>query len=248
VARRLILALRSWRWYVGVALVARRMPNTRATPATIEPVSVSSRTSKPGERPAFDGALEQPLGRLPRGRVVITRILGAMRYGSPRRSRAAADSTMPPARLVAFREASKYVLAGPCRRSRRLFSLEVNAIDPTTEPSSAPRHRRREASRTYSLRLEPSLQVCVSDWATSAGSRKRAAAETFTAGSLEAFREYAAAQDLAQCGRDEEAVAHYRRAVAFDPAFDAHTRAGGEHAASRSSGGSRQHPGKRRSR
>ena len=44
-----------------------------------------------------------------------------------------------------------------------------------------------------------------------------AQAETFTAASLDAVREYQAAQDLASAARDEEAIAHYRAALQFDP-------------------------------
>src|SRR5262249_7306358 len=46
-----------------------------------------------------------------------------------------------------------------------------------------------------------------------------AAAETFTAGSLEAAHEYAVGQNLRFGGRPEEAIQHYVRAIDLDPNF-----------------------------
>ena len=50
-------------------------------------------------------------------------------------------------------------------------------------------------------------------------SDRLAAAETFTAGSLEAMRAYARAQELTLANQFEEALAAYRGAVAVDPRF-----------------------------
>src|SRR5262249_26235565 len=44
-----------------------------------------------------------------------------------------------------------------------------------------------------------------------------AAAETFSAGSLEAAHEYAVAQDLRDAGKFEEALRRYQRAIELDP-------------------------------
>ena len=48
-------------------------------------------------------------------------------------------------------------------------------------------------------------------------STQLAAAETYTAGSLEAAHEYAVAQDLQWEGNWEEAIRHYRKALDLDP-------------------------------
>src|SRR5262249_28343295 len=48
---------------------------------------------------------------------------------------------------------------------------------------------------------------------------KATPAETFTAGSLDAFREYTAAQEFARARRDDLAAQHYRKAIEFDPKF-----------------------------
>src|SRR5262249_30591810 len=44
-----------------------------------------------------------------------------------------------------------------------------------------------------------------------------AAAETFTAGALEAAHEYSVAQDLQWAGNWDEAIRHYRKALHLDP-------------------------------
>jgi tetratricopeptide (TPR) repeat protein len=54
---------------------------------------------------------------------------------------------------------------------------------------------------------------------TTVESAGQTAKETFTAASLEAAREYSLAQDLANANRDEEALAHYQKAIALDSGF-----------------------------
>ena len=44
-------------------------------------------------------------------------------------------------------------------------------------------------------------------------------AETFTAASLDAIREYTIAQDLSANQKDEEAIAHYKQAIEHDKEF-----------------------------
>src|SRR5206468_11177439 len=53
---------------------------------------------------------------------------------------------------------------------------------------------------------------------TSAGARP-GQTETFTAGSIDAMREYSAGQDLQADGKADEALAHYQKAIAADAKF-----------------------------
>jgi Flp pilus assembly protein TadD len=61
------------------------------------------------------------------------------------------------------------------------------------------------------------LRAALGDTAASAA--KAGPNETFTAGSLDALREYTAAQEAALARKDDEAVMHYRRAIDLDPKF-----------------------------
>jgi tetratricopeptide (TPR) repeat protein len=218
---RLILAAALMALVVGVALVARRIPNPRASPAAIEPVSVLiANFDNRAKDPAFDGALEQSFAIALEGASFITAYprRDALRLAKEIKAGGGLDDAT--ARLVAFREGVKYVLAGSVSPSGDGFSLEVNAIDPSngTVLRSAASHARSKSDvLTAVAAVAATLRIGLGDKTPDLA--KRTAAETFTAGSLEAFREYAAAQDLANAGRDEEAVTHYRRAVAFDSAF-----------------------------
>ena len=60
---------------------------------------------------------------------------------------------------------------------------------------------------------------------TTPESVQKAAAETFSAGSLEAAHDYAVAQDLQQAGKWDDALKSYSKAVQEDPNLGAPTRA-----------------------
>jgi tetratricopeptide (TPR) repeat protein len=124
------------------------------------------------------------------------------------------------ARLVAFREGIKYVLAGSVSSGGGKFQLQLDAIEPaegkvmrTARATAATKGDVLGAVGSLAARIRTGLGDATPE------SAKLAANETFTAGSIDAMHEYSLAQDLAQTGRDEEAVPHYRRATELDPKF-----------------------------
>ncbi len=166
----------------------------------------------------FDGSLEQALGLGVEGSSFVTAF-------SRRDARRVAESIQPGARLseelatlVARREGIKVVLAGRITADGDRYEVSVRAIE-AVEPG------RLVAELNESARGKPAVLDAVGAVAGSIrealGDTNLDAAprETFTTASLEAAREYAVAQELANQDRDEEAVARYRRAIELDSTF-----------------------------
>jgi tetratricopeptide (TPR) repeat protein len=168
----------------------------------------------------FDGALEQPLTIAMEGASFVTTY--------PRRDALKVAQTLgnasrldaPSARLVAFREGIKYVLAGSVSSSGGAFRLQLDAVDPASgkllKSATADAATKSDVLAAVGS-LAAKIRTGLGD--TTPESAKLAANETFTAGSIDAMREYSTAQDLALSGRDDEAVPHYRRAIDLDPKF-----------------------------
>jgi tetratricopeptide (TPR) repeat protein len=200
------------------ALFLRRGP--AAAPKPIDPVSilVADFDNKTGD-PAFDGALEPSLTFAMEGASFITNysrpaaLKLAQTLGNATKLDAAA------ARPVAFREGVKYVLAGSVAATGGKFQLQVDALDP--ESGKAVKSATATASSKEGVlsavgTLASKLRTGLGDKSASA---QPAAAETFTAGSIDAMREYGIAQDLQYAGESEKALAAYQRAIALDPKF-----------------------------
>ena len=170
--------------------------------------------------PVFKGSLEQALmtglegasfiAAYPRG--------DAQQLASEIRPGSHLDAQM--ARLVSAREGIKVVLAGTVERSGDGYSLKVDAVDPaagkvvTTASASAPSPERILAAVGA---VANDLRGALGD--TAPERARAAAAETVTAGSLQALQAYARAQDLQAGRKDEEALAAYQQAIALDPNF-----------------------------
>src|SRR5262249_27641620 len=114
----------------------------------------------------------------------------------------------------------KYVLAGSVAASGGRFQLQVDAIEPATGKAA------RSASATAATKgdvlsaigaIASKIRTGLGD--TTSESAKLAANETFTAGSIDAMREYSIAQSLQNSGQNDAALAHYRRAIELDPKF-----------------------------
>ena len=205
---------------IGVAAVVVR----RATPAAvkaIDPVSilVADFDNRTGDA-VFDGALEQPLTIAMEGASFITTY---SRPGALKLAQTLANATKlnaASARPVAFREGVKYVLAGSVTATGGKFQLQVDALDPATgkavKSASATAANKGDVLSAVGA-IASKIRTGLGD--TTSASSKAVAAETFTAGSIDAMREYSLAQDLQNVGRNDDALAHYRRAIDLDPKF-----------------------------
>jgi serine/threonine protein kinase/tetratricopeptide (TPR) repeat protein len=173
---------------------------------------------------SFDGALEQALVIGMEGAGFISAVPPATAHeiaeqiqpGSP------LDETM--ARLVSRREGVSVILAGDIASNGDEYVLSVMALDPGLEPGEGkPLGTARATADNKDQvlvavgKIAAELRGDLGD--TTPKSDRQAAAETFTAASLEAMRAYAQGQELSAQGQFEEALALYGEAVASDPKF-----------------------------
>ena len=190
-------------------------------PVTHPPVSilVADFDNRTGDA-VFDGALEQPLTISMEGASFISAYPrdGARKLAQTLQNAARLDAAS--ARPVAFRENVKYVLAGSVASAGGKYQLTLDALDPATGKAV------RSASATAASKsdvlaavgaLAARMRTSLGD--TASESVKLAASESFTAGSIDAMREYSLAQDLQNNGRNDDALAHYGRAIELDPKF-----------------------------
>jgi len=168
----------------------------------------------------FGGALEQGLSVSIEGASFINS------YSRPNALRLIAANGLgttlneAAARLLARREGIGVVLAGGIDRYRNGYNVSVKAIDPAADTVIATftaSADNKDAVLTAVSELAGRVRGQLGDTRLEGG--RITAAETFTAASLDAVREYALAQDLAANGRNADALLHYERAIQFDPNF-----------------------------
>lgn len=210
---------------VAVAVVAWQMTRGAtpgaATTVPREPVSVliADFANRTGDS-AFDGTLEQALRMVVEGASFIGLSDHAEAEKNLSRLTPGAILDEAGARLIARRDGTKVVLAGSIARQGSGYDIVVNVVDPTIDKPTAT-VQATAGSKADVLAAVGSLggkvRTALGDTATA--SALAAAAETFTASSLDAVREYSLAQDLALNRKDEAAIEHYRLAVQRDPQF-----------------------------
>jgi tetratricopeptide (TPR) repeat protein/predicted Ser/Thr protein kinase/TolB-like protein len=124
----------------------------------------------------------------------------------------------PVARLVAVREGIDVVVGGSISRQGDKYTVSVRAIDARTGSSIA--RQEREASNKEGVlatvgRLAAPIRKALGD--STPESDQLAAAETFTAASLEAAHNYAVAQQFLYEGKMDQAAGSYSEAIELDP-------------------------------
>jgi tetratricopeptide (TPR) repeat protein/predicted Ser/Thr protein kinase len=199
---------------------AMRTMRQQTTEAAHRPVSVliADLENHTGDA-VFDGTLEPILTLAMEGASFITS------YNRGQAHRVAAQiqpnaSTLDErlARLVAVREGLNVVVGGAISRESDSYRLALRAVDPTdgkTIESSSVSAKTKEYVLSAVGRAAADLRKALGD--TTPASAQIAAAETFTAGSLDAAHEYAQAQDLLYRGKFEDAARHFNQAIKLDP-------------------------------
>jgi eukaryotic-like serine/threonine-protein kinase len=209
---------------LAAAVIVAIVVTKRGAPAPakpIDPVSilVADFNNKTGDA-VFDGALEQPLTIAMEGASFITTYPRRDALKLAQTVRNATTLNAESAQLVAVREGIKYVLEGSVSASGGKFQLQLDAVDPAAGKTV------RSATATAATKgdvltavgsLAAKIRTGLGD--TTSESAKLAANETFTAGSIDAMREYSTAQDLQNGGQNADALAHYRKAIELDPKF-----------------------------
>jgi serine/threonine protein kinase/tetratricopeptide (TPR) repeat protein len=212
----LVMVLLGGTWW----LASLRTPSEEPDPFSVLVADFSNQTGDS----SFDGALEQALAIGMEGAAFISAVppANARQIADQIQPGSALDETM--ARLVSRREGVSVILAGDIASDGDDYVLSVRALDPGLEPGEGKPlavARATASNRDDVLaavgKIASELRGDLGD--TTPKGDRLAAAETFTAASLEAMSAYARGQDLAVQGEFEEALVAYQEAVASDPEF-----------------------------
>jgi tetratricopeptide (TPR) repeat protein len=173
---------------------------------------------------SFDGALEQALVIGIEGAGFISAIPPATAHQIADQISSGSRLDEDMARLVSRREGVSVILAGDIESDGDEYLLSVRALDPGLEPGEGrplATARATAGNKDEVLaavgKIAAELRGDLGD--TTPKSDRQAAAETFTAASLEAMGAYARGQDLAVQGEFEDALKAYQEAVDSDPDF-----------------------------
>jgi tetratricopeptide (TPR) repeat protein len=226
---RLIASRRLPRWTTAVAVSVlaallvlgtwwmTSRPAAPATPREPVPVLIVDFENR-AQEPVFDGALEQALSIAMEGAPFVT--------AYPRKDALSLARTLKQekldensGRLVAVREGIRVILAGSIQRDGGGYRSAVRALDPAMPEPPLAQVNGKASDKSGVLaavaKVADRLRNALGDTSPSV----RPQAETFTASSLDAVREYTIAQGLASDQKDSEAVEHYRAALKYDPDF-----------------------------
>ena len=166
----------------------------------------------------FDGALEQALGIAMEGAPFVTAYPRRDAAQLARQLKLGDKLDEKTGRLVANREGIPVILAGSIEPNRGGYRIAVRAVDPDKpEPLAMETDTASDKSDVLGAvsRVAVNIRKKLGDTSPSASQQ----AETFTAASLDAIREYTIAQDLSANQKDEEAISHYKQAIGHDKEF-----------------------------
>jgi len=172
-----------------------------------------------------DGALDGPIGAQALGFALEGAPYVALYPSKDARALAAQLSgehsdrlTVEAGRLIARREGINVLVDGSIEKSASAYRLAARVIDPVTDRTIVAASA-TAADRAGVLRAIDALagRVRVALGESKTEMDKVAAAETFTAGSLDAMQAYAHAQDLVNGGKVQDALSAYQEAIRHDP-------------------------------
>ena len=209
---------------VAVALVATGFflrPRVGTRPAAPHPpvsLLIADFDNKTGDA-VFDGTLEPMLGIALEGAPFISSFnRGQAKKVAAKMQPGAVHLDAALAQLVAVREGVNAVVAGSIQREGSGFKVYVTTLDPATGKTLL--KEESDASNKQDVlaaagKLAERIRKGLGD--TTPESAQKSAAETFTAGSLEAAHQYAVGQDLQQSGKWTDAINAYGQAIKSDP-------------------------------
>jgi eukaryotic-like serine/threonine-protein kinase len=201
----------------GFLLRSRFTPQPVVAHAAVS-VLIADFDNKTGDA-VFDGTLEPMLGIALEGAPFISSFnRGQAKKIATKLQPGLTQMDGKVAQLVAVREGVNVVVTGSIAQDGGRYKVSVAAIDPATG-KTIDKAEREAANKQDVLsaagQLAENIRKGLGD--TTPESVQKAAAETFSAGSLEAAHDYAVAQDLQQAGKWDDALKSYSKAVAEDP-------------------------------
>jgi tetratricopeptide (TPR) repeat protein len=166
----------------------------------------------------FDGSLEPMFALAMEDASFIDNFdRGAARKAAAQVKPSAVRLDRETARLVAVREGIQVVVNGEIAKHGGTYVLKVEPVD--TTKGAVILTRQDEAEKKNDIlkvvgRLAAPVRRALGDKTPEA---QQLAAETFTAGSLEAARTYGRAQEAALAGKYDDAIAAYKETILLDP-------------------------------
>jgi eukaryotic-like serine/threonine-protein kinase len=217
---------KAWKWMAVAAVlllagtqfvVQQRFSQKSGTQHAPVSVLIADFKNETGE-PVLDGTLEPAFGTALEGASFITGYDRAQaRKIAAQLQPGATGLDEPLARLVATRENVPVIVSGSISSKKGIYDVEVKAIDSTNGKllvSAEDTANKKDILVTVG-RLAARVRKRLGD--ATPESVQVAAAETFSAASLEAAHEYALGQEMHVAGKWDAAIAHYTKAVELDP-------------------------------
>lgn len=209
---------------LAVALIAGgiviRMKIVSRPPAAHAPMSllIADFDNKTGD-PVFDGTLEPMLGIALEGAPFISSFSrGQAKKDAERLKPGAAHMDDALSRLVAQREGVNVVVTGSIAQNGGGYKVSVAALDPATGNTllqETQNTSNKQDVLAAAGKLAEKIRKGLGD--TTSESAQQAAAETFSASSLEAAHAYAMGQDFQQEAKWDDALKAYAQAEQLDP-------------------------------
>jgi tetratricopeptide (TPR) repeat protein/predicted Ser/Thr protein kinase len=202
----------------GGVWMYRKGRSAKPTAQKTQSVLVADFANHTGD-PVFDGTLEPAFTIALEGASFVSSYSrNAARKVAAQLSPGATGLDQTLARLVAVREGVNVVTSGSVDKRGDGYEVSVRAIEAATGKTIATDQEKasgKEDVLASVARLAAQVRGALGD--ATPQSTQLAAAETYTAGSLEAAHEYALAQNLQWEGNWDEAIRHYRKALDLDP-------------------------------
>ena len=202
----------------GAILLRTRTPSRPAAPHATVTLLIADFDNKTSDS-VFDGTLEPILGIALEGAPFISsfnrgqakKVAARLQPGTTRMDAALAQ-------LVAVREGVNAVVTGSIAQEGRGYKVYVSTLDPATGRTILTEQRNASNKQdvlTTAGKLAERLRKGLGD--TTPEAAQKSAAETFSAGSLEAAHAYAIGQDFQLAAKWEDALKAYSQAVQLDP-------------------------------
>ena len=208
----------------GVAVIAgglylrTKMVSQPTAPHAPVTLLIADFDNKTGDS-VFDGTLEPMLGIALEGAPFISSFnRGQAKKDASRLQPGATHMDAALSQLVAVREGVNVVVSGSITQEGSGYKVYVSTLDPATGKTILT--EQRDASNKQDVlavagKLAEGIRKGLGD--TTPESAQRAAAETFSAGSLEAAHAYAVGQDFQMAAKWDDALKAYAQAIQLDP-------------------------------
>jgi tetratricopeptide (TPR) repeat protein len=209
----LLVAIAASGWW----FMKGRAPAATAAPRDPVSVLIADFENRAGD-PVFQGSLEQALALGIEGASFVATYPRADALKVAQTINAGASLNAATAQLVALRQEVPVVLAGSVEQGASGYRLQVRAFHPGTETPFATAEQ-RATDKAGVLRAIDRIAAELREALGDAPVQGVSSAENVSAATLDALREYTIGQTLSVDRKNEEAIAHYKKAIEFDPEF-----------------------------